>query len=307
MAMRTTIFKNTHGVTTAGFIYHVSSLLAQGGHTVLMVDADPQCNLTNLALQSYGESGIKEFYNREPTRNIYEGLSQIFKQCSSQISPIKCLPITRREDLFLLPGNVRIIEYEEHMKQCLDLQEKAHSAFTRAWALSNLIDMTAGDHNADLVLVDVGANTSMFKRDILMTSDYFMIMASPGLSGIAIDMIPSIFARWHSWYEESEVMTAAQSAEHLCIARLPKYLGMIIQEICPQNRIHEMSMQKGNEVISQKVKSHLIPTLTNLDMIIPYTGDEDTEGLYSILFADQLPEISKRISKMNRNGDALRG
>lgn len=295
--MRTVFFKNTCAVTTAGFIYHVSSLLAQGGHTVLMVDADPQCNLTSLLLQSYGESGLEEFYEREPSRNIYAGLSPIFKQDPALIIPIECFSITRRNDLYLLPGNVRLIEYEERIVQCLDLPGSAPSPLPYSWALSNLIDVTARHHNADLVLVDVGANTGMFNRDILMTSDHFMIMAAPGLSSIALDVIPSVFVHWHAWYEKMRTLLIAQSPYYPGFERLPRFLGMIFQKLCPRDIDQEKSMKKDIKIIRQKVKNHLVPALRKLDMIVPESENENVVGLYPDLFTDQLPEISDRISK----------
>ena len=298
MAIRTTFFKNTYEVTTAGFIYHLSSLLSQGGHTVLMVDADPQCNLTSLVFQSYGESGLDEFNKCEPDRNIYAGLSPIFKEDYDSIVPIECFPITNRNDLFLLPGNVRLIEYEEHIKQCLDIHRVVQSSFNYAWGLSHLLDKTAAQHNADTVIIDMGASTGMLSRDILMTSDYFMIMATPGLSGIAIDIIPSVFVHWHAWYEKLREIKIAQSPNYPAFASLPKFLGMILQELCPRDIDHEASMNTDIEVISKKVKNYLVPALRNLDMIVPESVHEGVEGLYPDLFTDQLPEISDRISNM---------
>lgn len=301
MAKKIAIFKTSPEVSTAGFIFHLSLLLAQGGHCVLMVDADPQCNLTSLVLQWNGESGFEEFYQSEPARNNYAGLSSFLEQNPGTIVPIECLPITSRNDLFLLPGNVRLVEYERYIKRCQNLPETEQPSYHCAWALSHLIEVTAAHHNVDFVLIDMGASTGILNRDILMNSDFFMIMATPGISAIALDQIPSVFARWHAWYEKSKDIQHAQPTCDLYTDRLPKFLGMIIQEHCPRNSPHAEILQNDTEYINRKVRDQLFPELLRFGMVIPEAWHEGFDGLQTSLLDEQFPEIAKRIAETKAN------
>lgn len=298
MAKKIALFKITGDVTTAGFIYHLSSLLAQGGHCVLMVDADPQCNLTSLVLLSKRESSFEEFYQCEPERNIFAGLSPVFDKDLGSISPIECLPITRKNDIFLLPGNVRLIEYEACIECCRDLPGMEHSPLNYESSLSHLIDVTAAHYNADFVLIDMGPTTGILNRDILMASDYFMIIATPRLSSITLDQIPLVFSRWHTLYENLKDIKTPRPACCPCVDRQPKFLGMIIQELCLGDNTQAEILQNTKEGIAQIVKDRIVPALRSLGMVIPEARHEGVEGLYPVLFDNQLPEIAKRISKM---------
>ena len=44
------VFNNKGGVGKTTLTYHVANALAEMGYKVLMIDADPQCNLTIYAL-----------------------------------------------------------------------------------------------------------------------------------------------------------------------------------------------------------------------------------------------------------------
>lgn len=57
-------FNNKGGVGKTTLLYHVAHVLAEDGHSVLMVDADSQCNLTAYTLsekqieKAWEDSGI---------------------------------------------------------------------------------------------------------------------------------------------------------------------------------------------------------------------------------------------------------
>nr|WP_218641404.1 ParA family protein [Burkholderia ubonensis] len=50
MAKRLVLFNHKGGVSKTTTVYNVGWMLAERGHRVLLVDADPQCNLSSLIL-----------------------------------------------------------------------------------------------------------------------------------------------------------------------------------------------------------------------------------------------------------------
>ena len=56
------VFNNKGGVGKTTLTYHLSHALSEMGHKVLMIDADPQCNLT---IYSITEEVIHDIWKKE--------------------------------------------------------------------------------------------------------------------------------------------------------------------------------------------------------------------------------------------------
>ena len=79
MAQRIALFNHKGGVSKTTTTFHIGWMLASKGHRVVLVDADPQCNLTGLVLGFKGENAFEQFYQTESDRNIRAGLAPAFE------------------------------------------------------------------------------------------------------------------------------------------------------------------------------------------------------------------------------------
>ena len=67
MAQRIALFNHKGGVSKTTTTFHIGWMLASKGHRVVLVDADPQCNLTGLVLGFKGENTLRNFTRRSLT------------------------------------------------------------------------------------------------------------------------------------------------------------------------------------------------------------------------------------------------
>ena len=76
--MRTVaFFNNKGGVGKTTLVYHLASMIADRGESVLAVDLDPQANLTSMFL---AEDALEEFWpNGDHPKTIYGALRPIIK------------------------------------------------------------------------------------------------------------------------------------------------------------------------------------------------------------------------------------
>ena len=79
MAKRIALFNHKGGVSKTTTTFNLGWMLAQQGNRVILVDGDPQSNLTGLVLGYGGPSELEEFYSREPDRNFRSGLAPAFE------------------------------------------------------------------------------------------------------------------------------------------------------------------------------------------------------------------------------------
>jgi len=82
--------------------------LAEKGKRVLIVDADPQCNLTRLVFEPENSSDHPLDEAQFKGRNIRDALDPVFKSRPQRLEPVDCFPVPGREGLYLLPGHAGI-------------------------------------------------------------------------------------------------------------------------------------------------------------------------------------------------------
>jgi signal recognition particle GTPase len=78
-AKRIALFNHKGGVSKTTTTFHLGWMLADKGYRVVLVDADPQCNLSGLILGYKGQTDFEAFYKTEPERNLRAGLAPAFE------------------------------------------------------------------------------------------------------------------------------------------------------------------------------------------------------------------------------------
>jgi cellulose biosynthesis protein BcsQ len=68
------LFNHKGGASKTTTTFNLGWMLASKGKKVILVDADPQCNLTGMVLDYRGPSDLEKFYQAESERNIMAGL-----------------------------------------------------------------------------------------------------------------------------------------------------------------------------------------------------------------------------------------
>lgn len=73
------LFNHKGGVSKTTTTFHLGWILAEQGKKVLMVDTDPQCNLTGVCLSLSGNDNFEQFYNSSGIDNLKNSLNPVFE------------------------------------------------------------------------------------------------------------------------------------------------------------------------------------------------------------------------------------
>ena len=111
MAKRIVFFNHKGGVSKTTTAYNLGWKLAEGDR-VLLVDADPQCNLTGMVMGFKGVDDLEGIYTANPPNNVKDGLAPAFEAQPRAIQACECIEVKGNPNLFLLPGHIAISEYE---------------------------------------------------------------------------------------------------------------------------------------------------------------------------------------------------
>ena len=170
MAKQIALFNHKGGVSKTTTAFNLGWMLASKGKSVILVDADPQCNLTGIVLGYKGLTDLENFYEKENDKNIRSGLAPAFESQPKPIEAVECIPVERQDGLFLLPGHIRLSEYEVTLGIAQELSGSIQTLQNLPGSICYLLQKTAEKLNADYMLIDMNPSLSSINQNLLMTS-----------------------------------------------------------------------------------------------------------------------------------------
>jgi cellulose biosynthesis protein BcsQ len=194
-----TFFNNKGGVGKTSLVFHLAWMLAEMGRRVVVVDLDPQANLTSAFLP---EETLEALWDTE--RNGADGTT-IF-QCLRPLTEVgDILPAqTKRiaDGLHLVPGDLALAGFEDFLsKEWPDAlaSQSLFRPFRILTAFWQVAQGAAAEHSADLVLLDVGPNLGAINRSALIASDYVVVPLAADLFSLqGLRNLGPTLKRWRS-------------------------------------------------------------------------------------------------------------
>ncbi|MEG3930190.1 MULTISPECIES: AAA family ATPase [unclassified Microcoleus] len=267
MVQKIALFNHKGGVSKTTTTFNLGWMLATKGKKVILVDADPQCNLTGMVLGSSTKEELEEVYKKE--QNIKSGLAPAFESRPKLIEAVDCLPVEACEGLFLLPGHVGFAEYEVTLGIAQELSGSIQALQNLPGSISYLLQKTADKFEADYILIDMSPSLSSINQNLLMTSDFFILPTSPDFfSVMAIDSLATILPKWYAWAQKASEMRILQDAAYPFPKVTPRFLGTVVQNYRIIRQEPAAAFQKWINAIEEAVSTRLVPSLQINNMLL---------------------------------------
>lgn len=268
MSKKVAFFNNKGGVSKTTSTYHIGWTLANMGYKVLLVDADPQCNLTELFLGG----GFENYYQNPITRknNIKDGSAAPFAGQNTPIKPIDCPQATRQPNLYLLPGSLELAEYDRQLSMAMTVPTALTAMSSLPGAINALIDAVAGRYGIDYVLIDLNPGVTALNQALIICCDGFIIPTNPDIFNImALKMLKKILPAWEQWKQQN--LQVFQTSSYPLPANTPKFLGTIVQRFNIRNGNPVAAHQTNIDTMTDTVRTELVPALSGAGMTFPMT------------------------------------
>jgi len=257
-----TLFNHKGGVCKTTTTYHLGWKLSQKGKRVLLVDADSQCNLT---LSVIGEDNYEKWVTDNPLNNLKSCLSYAWESKPELIPAADCVKVKNNDNLFLLPGNFDITEFEVQLG--ISFQLGFSTMKNLPGSFYYLLQKTAEKLNIDYVLVDLNPSLSAINQDFIISSDYFIIPASPDyFSQMAIKSIARILPNWEKWAKQARIYF--KDSTYPLPESTPKFLGYTINDFNIRNGAPTTAFQGIIDRIDLTITNELIPSLKTENMLL---------------------------------------
>lgn len=182
MVRKIALFNHKGGVSKTTTTFNLGWMLASKGKKVILVDTDPQCNLSGMVLGFSTKQELEKIYGESAKGkilNIKAGLAPAFESQPREIEAVNCVPIEGQDGLFLLPGHVGLAEYEVTLGLAQELSASIQTLKNLPGSISYLLDKTATKYSADYILIDMSPSLSSINQNLLMTSDFFILPTIP--------------------------------------------------------------------------------------------------------------------------------
>ncbi len=192
-------FNNKGGVGKTTLVHHLSWMYADLGLRVVAADLDPQCNLTAAFLD---EDRLEQIFPENGQHETIFGSLQPLIRGTGDVTPPKLQIIT--PPLAVIVGDMGLSTFEDQLSEswpkCLDRDERAFRVTSSLW---RILQAGAEEHQANVILVDLGPNLGAINRAALIASDYVVIPLGPDLFSLqGLRNLGPALRRWREGWGE---------------------------------------------------------------------------------------------------------
>jgi cellulose biosynthesis protein BcsQ len=200
-----TFFNNKGGVGKTTLVYHLSWMFAELGLTVLVVDCDPQANLTAAFLDEETLISLWDTEQNAASATIFEAIKPLMEV--GDISPAQARQIV--PNLHLIAGDLGLSAFEDELSgqwsKALseDSAKRAMLVVSAFWRVAQEAGAKLG---AQLIVFDVGPNLGAINRSVLISSDYVVVPLAADLFSLqGLRNLGPALEKWcRGWKERCE-------------------------------------------------------------------------------------------------------
>jgi len=255
-AKRIAVFNHKGGVGKTTLTANLAAALAEKGKRILLLDTDPQCNLTSYLLAEDVVDDLLDNSDTNRGKTVWSAVKPVV-EAEGSIRIVKP-EVTANANCWLVPGDLRLSELEAELNNYwTDSVEEKIKGFRGTAVLSNLAQRVATSLNVDFVFYDTGPNIGPLNRAILLDCDYFIVPA--GCDVFSVRALRTLGKTLTTWMRRWEGFRAAMPAGASLLPGRPRFLGFAMQGF----RVYGGGMVRMAAKYQAQFEKRLVPDLIN--------------------------------------------
>jgi len=260
-APRIAVFNHKGGVGKTTLTVNIAAALGSLGKRVLLVDSDPQCNLTSYLIEEDVLDDMLDSSDSASGRTLWSALKPIAEALGTTN---KIPPVERLQNVYLLPGDIQLSFFEQELTTMwADCYQRKPKGFRGTTALSVFVNEIAADLGADFVFYDAGPNIGPLNRIVLLDSDFFIVPAACDL--FSIRALKTLGHTLQMWIQEWEAMVQLAPDNVSLLPGKPALLGYIPQRFRVYGSHPSLSYARFLPQIERQIHSDIVAVLQRTD------------------------------------------
>lgn len=251
------LFNNKGGVGKTTLTFHIAHMLARQGRKTVVLDYDPQCNLSALFL---GDEELAEVWEKEkssggsatvPARTV-AGAVDLVRRGKGDVREPELIEVA--DDLWLLPGHLSLSRFEQQLAEEWPKRSDTNNerALDVTTALALLSNMAFEKVNADIVMIDVGSSLGALNRAALLACDAVVVPLAPDLFSLqGMENVGPTLREWRQdWEVTCEQHLEGQAQEGLPIHAFQPIGYIVQQDLARSDRIPQGHLRWASRIPS---------------------------------------------------------
>lgn len=264
-------FNNKGGVSKTTTCFNLGWMLAKFGKKVVMIDADPQCNLTGMSLEVQPGEMLPNAYRSFEKANLYTALLPALKSTGEVIKAPECVPVAGVDNLKLLPGNVRLAEVETQLATAMNVGSMMPAMQNVPGSFDHLFSLISEENKADYILIDLSPSLGALNQVNLLNSDFFIVPMLPDVfSVMAVDSLSTALPGWIQWAKRVKNAGLFNDPDLIYPfePREPKFLGTILQRFKLRSGKPTKSFDTYFKSLEEAIENIFIPAMEKNGLLL---------------------------------------
>jgi len=248
---------NKGGVGKTTLAFNCAMSFAKQGYKTVIVDLDPQCNLSMLAM---GENNYEKTLFSSTEKDIYDVLKGVIEGGSDIDLSVPFIPVPNSDNnLSLLKGSINLSLYENLLvtafgqasagQQLGYFQTSVIDRFLRAKGLSDEID---------IFVIDTSPSLSLLNQNIFLGVDYFVVPMMPDAFSVqGVENIGNIFEKWKNNWKNTGKALSGDTESKFVLSGDGLFIGYIVNSYNVYGKQPIKDHRHWIEEIPKKVKIYL--------------------------------------------------
>lgn len=281
------VFNNKGGVGKTTLTFHLAHALAEMGKKTLIIDFDPQCNLTIFSLPEefiydiwkVEDPYIEDFSNARKQNKDYENHLQtprsihfLLKPTEDGTGDIETLPppVGLAENLAIIPGRLTLHLYEEKISsRWSDVYQGDPLAIRTVNRVRTIAEEYAKEYGFDVVIYDTSPSLGSLNKVVISIVDGFVIPCNPDMFSLyGIRNIGNSLAIWKKQFDTIFHLLSNEKRK-MFPEKFVSFLGFTIYNARKYTGQNELDLATAhynfaqqiphtvNEFIGPELRSHL--------------------------------------------------
>lgn len=247
---------NKGGVGKTTLAFNCAVAFAEQGYKTVLVDLDPQCNLTRLAM---GESFYEKTLFSNTEKTIYDVLKGVIEGGEDVDYGVKFLPIKDNKNIFLLKGDIKLSLYESILIPAIGLAAAGQQlGYFQTSAIDRFLREKGLEQQIDIFVIDTSPSLGVLNEMILLGADYFVVPMMPDAFSVqGIENLGTVYETWKAQWRNTAKALSGNTETKFVLQGDPLFVGYIVNSYNVYGKQPIADHRAWMEKIPERVKKFL--------------------------------------------------